>query len=95
MNTYEAMFLVEAELDENATNAMFDQIKETITKNEGNIVSARIWAERRRLCFPIKKNQEATYYLVDFKLKPSSIEKMRQVYRLNENILRVLITRQE
>ena len=92
MNTYEAVFLIDAQLDEKSANVIFEQIKETITKNEGNIISARIWTEKRKLTFPIKKKQEATYYLVDFKLKPVLIEKLRQTYRLNENILRALIT---
>lgn len=95
MNTYEAVFLIEAELNEKATNAIFGQIKEVITKNEGNIISSHAWAEKRRLSFPIKKKQDATYYLVNFKLKPLLIDKIRQSYRLNENILRVLITRKE
>jgi len=95
MNQYEAMLLIDAKLDEKAINMLFDQIKETITKNEGNIVSSRIWAEKRTLCYPIKKNQEATYYLVNFNLHPHLIDKIRQAYRLNENILRVLITRMQ
>jgi ribosomal protein S6 len=95
MNTYEAMFLVGAKLDQKAINSIFDQIKETITKNQGNIISSSIWAEKRRLSFPIKKNQEATYYFVSFNLQPPLIDKIRQAYRLNENILRVLITRSE
>ena len=93
MNTYEAMFLINAKLDEKATNSMLEQIKEAITKNEGNIIASRIWAEKRRLTFPIRKHQEATHYLVNFKLKPDLVDKIRQAYRLNENILRVLITR--
>ena len=92
MNTYEAMFLIETKLDEKATKVIFDQAMETITKNEGNIISSRIWAEKRRLSFSIKKHQEATYYLVNFKLLPHLIDKIKQVYRLNENILRVMIT---
>ena len=93
MNTYEAMFLIDSKLDEKAANSIFDQIKEIITKNEGNIISSRIWADKRRLNFPIKKHQDATHYLVNFKLQPHLIDKIRQMYRLNENILRVLITR--
>ena len=92
MNTYEAVFLIDANLDEKATNAIFDQIKEVITKNEGEIISSRTLAEKRRLNFPIKKKQEATYYLVDFKLKPVSVDQIRQAFRLNENILRALVT---
>ena len=95
MNNYEAMFLIDAKLDEKAANAIFDQLKETITKNEGNIISSRIWAEKRKLTFSIQKNQEATYYLVNFALQPLLVDKIKQSYRLNENILRVLITRLE
>jgi small subunit ribosomal protein S6 len=92
MKTYEALFLIDANLDEKATNAIFDQIKEIITKYEGDIISSRIWADKQKLTFPIKKKQEAKYYLVNFKLKPVLIDKIRQAYRLNENILRALIT---
>ena len=93
MNNYEAMFLIDAKLDEKETKSIFDQIKEPIVKNKGNIISSHIWAERRKLYFPIKKLQEATYYLVNFALSPDSVDKIRQAYRLNENILRVLITK--
>ena len=95
MNNYEAMFLIDAKLDEKAANTIFEQIKEAITKNKGNITSSRIWSEKHRLCFPIKKHQEAVYYIVNFNLQSDSIDKIKQDYRLNENILRVLITRIE
>ena len=95
MNTYEGMFLILARLDEKGKNAVFDQIKQSITKNEGDVISSRIWAEKRMLSFAIKKQKEATYYLVNFKLKSDSVDKIIQDYRLNENILRVLITRTE
>ena len=95
MNNYEGMFLVEGNLDGKAAEAIFSQIKETIIKNQGNVTSSRTWAERRRLTFPIKKHEEATYYLVNFKLLPHLIDKIKQAYRLNENILRVMITKME
>ena len=93
MNNYEGMFLIDAKLDEQATKSIFEQIKEPIVKNNGNITSSQIWAERRKLYFSIKKLQEATYYRVNFSLSPDSVDKIRQAYDLNENILRVLITR--
>jgi small subunit ribosomal protein S6 len=95
MNQYEGMFLVKGSLDEKNTNSIFDQIREIITKDGGKIISSRVWAEKQKLSFPIKKIQEATYYLVNFNLDPGLIEKIRQAYRLNANILRVLIIRQE
>lgn len=95
MNKYEAMFLINSDLDETSANALTDQIKEVITKNEGNIISSRVWAEKRRLCYTIKRKQEATYYLVNFKIEPASVDTIRQTYCLNENILRILIIKTE
>ena len=91
MNNYEAMFLIDIKSDQNSTEEVFNQIKEPIVKKGGNIVSSHIWAEKRKLYYPIKKRQEAMYYLVNFKLDPDSVTNIRQTYRLNENILRVLI----
>lgn len=95
MNKYEAMFIINADLDEAGTSALTDQVKEVITKNQGNIISSRVWAEKRRLCYTIKRKQEATYYLVNFRLQPADIDKLRQIYRMNENIMRFLIIRIE
>ena len=95
MNMYEGMFLIDASLDEKKTNTVFEQIKDVLSKHEGTIDSARIWAQKRKLCFPIKKKQEATYYLVDFQLKPGLIDTIRRAYRLNESILRVLIVKKQ
>jgi len=95
MNDYEAMFLVNSKLDEKSTEAVCEQIKEAITKNKGDIVSAQVWAEKRKLTFPIKKNTDATYYLVNFKLKASLLDTIKGAYRLNEDILRMLILKLE
>ena len=95
MNKYEAMFLINPDLDKKSMDAVTKQIHENIEKNGGSILSARVWAEKRRMYFSIKKKQEATYYLVDCNLPADSIGKMKQAYRLNESILRFLITRSE
>lgn len=95
MNQYEGLFLVKSNLDEKANNAIFEQIKEAITKNAGKIISSRVWAQNRNLSFPIKKSTQGTYYLVNFDLDSTGIDKIKQIYRLNENILRVLLTKSE
>lgn len=92
MNTYEAMFLVNIFSSAKANDEALARIKDTVVKNGGNILAAQIWAEKRKLGFPIKKKSEATYYLVNFKLDPQLVDKLRQEYKLNEDVLRVLIT---
>lgn len=93
MNKYEAMFIVKPDLSEEERKVLFDQISEAVSKNQGSISKAGVWSEKKKLCFPIKKNQEGAYYLVDFSIAPETIVELRRIYKLNENILRVLITR--
>ncbi|MBU0549627.1 MAG: 30S ribosomal protein S6, partial [Candidatus Omnitrophica bacterium] len=66
MNTYEAMFLIDDKLDEKSAEGVLEQAKEMITKEGGEIISSRLWTDKRKLTFPIKKKEEARYYLVNF-----------------------------
>lgn len=93
MKKYEAMFIVKPDLSEDQKKTLFNQINEAITKNNGSVSQASIWSEKRKLFFPIKKYQEGIYYLMNFNLAPEGIAKIRHTYKLNENILRVLITK--
>ncbi|MCM8780775.1 MAG: 30S ribosomal protein S6 [Candidatus Omnitrophica bacterium] len=92
MRRYEAMFIVKTELSGEEKKSLMDQINDTLLKNNAQILQVNIWAEKRKLAYPIKKHQEGTYYLISFTAPPEAIAKLNNAYRLNENILRVLIT---
>jgi len=93
MNKYEAMVIVKPDLSDEAKKDLFKQIDEAVTKNKGEITQSGVWSERRKFYFPINKYQEGIYYLVVFKSPASAIKEIRQAYKLNENILRMLFTR--
>jgi ribosomal protein S6 len=95
MNKYEAMFIVKPELPEEERKNLFQQIDDTVTKHHGVIAQSGLWAEKKKLFFPIKKHLEGVYYLSSFTLPPLAIKDIRHAYNLNENILRVLITKLE
>jgi len=91
MHKYEAMFIVKPDLSEQDQKTVFVQIQDVVAKNNGQLVNANIWSEKRRLTFPIKKQQEGVYYLAYFNAPADTITKMKYAFKLNENILRVLI----
>lgn len=95
MNKYEAMFIIKPDLPEDERKNLFTQVNDVVTKNNGKVTAANIWAGKRKLNFPIKKFQDGLYYLLNFTASPDAITKVRYAYRLNEGILRVLITRVE
>ncbi len=93
MNKYEAMFILKPGLTEEERGNLFKQIEDVVSKNKGSVSSGAVWAEKRKLCFTIKKQQEGVYYLLNFQIAPQAIKELNPAYSLNENILRVLITR--
>lgn len=92
MNKYEAMFIIRADLSEEDRKALFNQISEAIQKNNGIVSTSSVWLEKRKLYFPIKKQREGLYYLMNFAADPFSIKDISHAYQLNENILRVLFS---
>lgn len=90
-NKYEVMVVVRPDLTEEQNKNLLHQVNDAITKNQGSVSESRIWQEKRKLIFPIKKFKEGTYYLVNFQIDSLMISKLKEIYRLNENILRTLI----
>lgn len=95
MANYEAMFIVNPNVNEEQKKEITAHLNDAILKNQGEVVSAAVWSEKRKLAYPIKKFHEGIYYLINFKAEPGSILKLKQVYKLNESIIRLLITRGE
>jgi small subunit ribosomal protein S6 len=93
MNKYEAMFIVKPDLSEEDKKTLLNQISDVVVKHNGNALSLNVWADKRKLYFPIRKYREGTYYLLNFTIAPLSVREISHAYRLNENILRFVISR--
>jgi small subunit ribosomal protein S6 len=95
MKKYEAMFILKPDLKEDEVNSVGKQINESIIKSKGEVSLSEIWSNKRKLAYPIKKYNEGIYYRVNFSIQPTEIDGLKQIFRLNENILRVLILKLE
>jgi len=95
MKKYEAMLILKPDLNEEAKKTLFTQINDAVTKNGGNVIQASVWADKKKLYFPIRKNHDGLYYLLNFTILPEALVKINHVYKLNEDILRVLVTVRE
>ena len=95
MKKYQAMFIIKPDISEDDKKALFEQIANAVAKNNGSVSEGSVWSEKRKLYFPIKRYQEGIYYLLHFSAPTQSIVSIDHAYKLNENILRVLISRLE
>jgi small subunit ribosomal protein S6 len=95
MHKYEGMFIFKPDLTEDQRKALVAQVGEVISKNGGKMGIMDIWSERRKMTFRIKKLDEGVYYLARFELPPEAIGKVKYAFKLNESILRVMVTSQK
>ena len=89
--TYEGMFLLDNELvRENWTEAK-GLVTAAVEKHGGKVLSARRWDERR-LAYPIKRKNRATYLLTYCEIDGANLVGLRRDLDLSERVLRYLIT---
>ena len=94
MRNYEVVFIVHPDLEETAFNDVVDRIKGWITEADGNIANVDVWG-KRKMAYPIRKQREGQYVLINAQMNPSSISELERNIRLTEPVLRHLVTVQE
>lgn len=91
-NAYEGLFIIKPDLKDEETKGLCKAIVDTIGKHGGVIKKEEDWG-RRQLGFPIAKSKDGRYYKVDFEAPGEAVGKLEGAYKLNGDILRVMITR--
>jgi small subunit ribosomal protein S6 len=91
MREYELVFIVHPDLDENATNEVVERVKGWITEAGGTIEKVDPWG-KRKLAYPIRKQNEGQYFLFKTQLSPSFVVELERNLRFIEPVMRFLFT---
>ncbi|MDZ7845059.1 MAG: 30S ribosomal protein S6 [Anaerolineales bacterium] len=94
MRAYELVFIVSPELEEEAIKEIADRVSGWITDEGGKINQVEDWG-RRKFSYLIGNHKEGQYYLFQVEMDPSLVATLERNLRLQEPILRYLITVQE
>ncbi|MBI4974390.1 MAG: 30S ribosomal protein S6 [Candidatus Omnitrophica bacterium] len=92
INNYEGLFIINPELKEDDIKNVSKLIGDSITKNGGSLTKEENWG-KRLLAYSIKKFKEGYYYKADFSAPADAIAKLEAAYKLNADILRMMITK--
>jgi small subunit ribosomal protein S6 len=92
VNDYEGLFITKATLTDEESSKLLGSIEGEIAKHGGKVENTEKWG-RKNISYPINKNKEGVYYKLNFKLTPDKISGLTKAYRLNEDILRAMITK--
>ncbi len=93
LNSYETIFIIDANVSEEARTALQEKFTSLIAAN-GTVESVDEWG-KRRLAYEINDRTEGYYVLVDFKAAPEFPKELDRQYRITDGILRTIIIRKE
>jgi small subunit ribosomal protein S6 len=94
MRNYELAIIVDPELDESSITALEERLKGWIEAAGGKIKNIDRWG-KRRLAYSIQKRNEGYYYFIQIEMPPEAGVAIERDIRLNEQILRHMISLQE
>ena len=92
MSNYELMIILSPELDEEKQKKLREKIKDEISKVKGEVVSEDFWG-KRKLAYEIKHKTEGIYDVFTLKLVPDKLSTLDKRLKLEEKIMRFLISR--
>ena len=88
--SYETMFIIRPNLDEDAVDRSINAVEEFI-KAQGGSVDSVDKKGRKRLAYEVNKMRDGYYVVISFKAKPDSITAIKRMMTLSEDIIRYLI----
>lgn len=88
MRLYELTVILTDGLED--SKAAVEGIAEVVRGLGADVDKIDIWG-KRRLAYPIKKQQEGFYALIKFKIAPDAIRELDRVLGLNVSVLRHLV----
>lgn len=93
LNQYETVMILSTKLGEEGNAALVQKFKERIERN-ATVESVDEWG-KRRLAYPINKETEGYYTLINFTSKPEFISELDRRYQITDGVLRSMIIRKD
>ena len=92
MPSYELIYIVNPNINEETLPESISKVTEIITKAGGSVVETIQWG-RKKLAYPIKKFSEGNYILAKVETDTTSIRKIDASLKMNDDVLRHLVVR--
>jgi len=94
MNSYELMFIVDPDVSDDALEKVLTKFKDVITKNGGDVLKVDDYGVKS-LAYKINKKPQGHYFLCLFNGPGGFIVELERNLRIDENIMRFVVTRLE
>ncbi|MEY8210490.1 30S ribosomal protein S6 [Corynebacterium sp. MNWGS58] len=92
MRRYEVMIILDAKQDERTVAPSLDKFLETVRKDNGKVENVDV-VGKRSLSYPIKKNSEGIYAVINLECEPDSVKELDRRLNLSDTVLRTKVLR--
>ena len=92
-NLYETVIVTTAKLGEEGNTALVERFKALIAEL-GTVQSVDDWG-KRRFAYPIQKQTEGYYTLINFESNPEFTAELDRRYQITDGILRTIIVKRD
>jgi small subunit ribosomal protein S6 len=92
--SYELMFIVKPELDEEQVNTATDRVHQLIVANDGNVTKTAAWG-KRRLAYRVGAYREGYYVVSNFDVESAKIAELERVLKISDTVFRHLLVRRD
>ena len=89
-NKYEAMYIIDANVEDEARKGVVEKFNTLITDNGGTIIDVDEWG-KRRLAYPINKKNEGYYVLMHFESAPELPRELERNFQISDDVVRYLV----
>lgn len=84
-NSYETVIILSNNLGDEAIAATIEKFKKLIADN-GEVESVEDWG-KRKFAYPIQKQNEGHYTLINFKSSPEFTAELDRIYNITDGVL--------
>lgn len=94
MRSYETLFILKPDLEEEAITAAIERLTTLIQNNNGTVEQVNRWG-KKKLAYEIQDYREGYYTLVLFQGEPETAKELDRVMRLSDVVMRHIIVRRD
>lgn len=89
---YEIMIILHPTQDARTVAPSLEKFLDVVRKEKGIVEKVDVWG-KRRLAYPIEKNDEGVYVVVDLECESATVDEFDRLLNLNDNVLRTKVLR--
>lgn len=90
-NNYETIMIINSNLEEATIKATVEKFESLINAN-GKVESTEEWG-KKKLAYPIKKQAEGYYVLVNFTSNPEFIDELDRIYNITDEVIKHIVVK--